>query len=131
MSHRGESPLGSDHGCLIIIEVQPSLPGTGLFHLHLHNALASSVARAEFGVDLFDTRILPEQLQPFLQRFQAQRLLRAPLDAVAQVTGTEPALSLHIDFSQGPFDDLNGDDAQHHVLIGNDRAGRDVTPIHV
>ena len=66
MRDGGQAAFSSDHGGLVVIEVQPGFPGTGFFHFHVQEAVAACIAGTEFGIDLFDAWILLQQLQPFL-----------------------------------------------------------------
>ena len=74
----------------------------------IQRALAGLVAWFQLGIDALDASILLKDLQLLLQRFKPHRGLAPEFDAVPQIAGPEPAVSVDVNVRESTFNDVNG-----------------------
>ena len=73
--------FGADARRPVIIDFHPDAKRLLIHHAHIQNTLPGSRARLQLGVDLFDIRVLPENLQSLTSSsFRSQRRLAPPAE---------------------------------------------------
>ncbi len=122
MGHGGEASFGPDDGCLVVVEIDPGLPGRGFLYPKIQHAFAAAISRTQFCIHVFNAGVLLEQLQPLLQRIDRQGRAGSAFDAIPQIGGAEPICPFHIDAGQTALDDVERDDAGLDILIRDDGA---------
>ena len=121
----------ADAGRIVVGDRQADFVGAGFADTDLQPGFARLQAGSQFGVELFDQRILLQELQAFLEFQDVQRYIRVRAQAVLEVGGAQPGVADDVDFGQAAFDDLNVDDAVGDLLIGEDGPGVEVAALDV
>src|SRR5262249_5024927 len=116
----------ADAGRPMVVELEAGAERLLVDDPQIQHALAGRYARLQLGIDLFDVRVLPQELEAILQLAHLQRGPAPLLQSVGDIGVAQPFVFVDVDSGQDALDDAHRDDAVRRVLVRNGSARVDV-----